>query len=890
MNRWTLALLVICALGSGCSGCEDEVGAGGLPVAGEACNEDGECAEGLICYNDVCAVDTDGDGIPDEFDNCADIPNPDQADTDGDNQGDACEPPVADDGDDDNVTDTQDNCPGVPNPGQADTDNDGQGDECDTDDDGDGILDTDDNCPLVVNPDQADRNNDGTGDVCSDPDGDGRTDDQDNCPEVSNPNQSDVDNDGLGDVCDADRDGDLVDNPVDNCPDAPNPEQEDTDEDGEGDACDNDTTRREMRPFDPTCLYVPPVGVFAPVLEWSLGFSAADPYPNEDQVMMTPIVVNLTDDDADGVIGTRDTPDIVYSSFSTRVQASHDELRHGVLRAASGDGSGLLWSVGSTELGLNATGGVQPAGSIAAADIDGDGEVEIITGLWDDAVETGGLVAINHDGSVLWTSSYEIAGVKQPRQFKYWWGGPAIADLDADGTPEIIIGSVVFDHQGGLEWDAIDSALTGPRGDGINWRNGNSTNTNYTGPLSLAADLDGTNDPVLNRKTLEVVTGRTAYRHDGTVLWEADATLPDGFPAIGDFDLDGNPEVVVVANGGVRIHDGGTGALVWGPVALGAGRAGAPTVADFTGDGVPEIGVAAASAYFALKVDLNVPTPTLTAATLWKNTTQDASSSMTGSSVFDFEGDGRAEVVYNDELYLRVYDGVTGAVLYEQPNTSYTALENPIIADVDNDGAAEIVVGTNDFECGDVLMSCTQGFSGIRVFGDDEDNWVTTRRIWNQHTYHINNVNEDGTVPRFETPSWTDHNTYRLNAQTEVDPQAAPDLLIEEPQASVDGCLGVIRVWVTNGGATRVGAGVAVSFYAQSGNGAPIYLGQALTRLPLEPGDSERVELRTNVPAGGPYTFIAVADDIMGSGAGAQNECDEDNNRSEIASQGVCMP
>jgi K319-like protein/thrombospondin type 3 repeat protein/calcineurin-like phosphoesterase family protein len=36
--------------------------------------------------------DTDGDGVPDEQDNCPDIVNPDQVDTDGDGKGDACDP------------------------------------------------------------------------------------------------------------------------------------------------------------------------------------------------------------------------------------------------------------------------------------------------------------------------------------------------------------------------------------------------------------------------------------------------------------------------------------------------------------------------------------------------------------------------------------------------------------------------------------------------------------------------------------------------------------------------------------------------------------------------------------------------------------------------------
>ena len=48
----------------------------------------------------------------------------------------------------------------------------------------------------------------------------------------------------------------------------------------------------------------------------------------------------------------------------------------------------------------------------------------------------------------------------------------------------------------------------------------------------------------------------------------------------------------------------------------------------------------------------------------WKRDTEDDSSRVTSSSVFDFNGDGAAEVVYNDECYFRVYDGHDGEVLF----------------------------------------------------------------------------------------------------------------------------------------------------------------------------------------------------------------------------------
>jgi len=58
----------------------------------------------------------------------------------------------------DGQQDTFDNCPNVTNADQRDTDRDGAGNACDEDDDDDGILDDDDNCQYVWNPDQEDEN------------------------------------------------------------------------------------------------------------------------------------------------------------------------------------------------------------------------------------------------------------------------------------------------------------------------------------------------------------------------------------------------------------------------------------------------------------------------------------------------------------------------------------------------------------------------------------------------------------------------------------------------------------------------------------------------------------------------------------------------------------
>jgi hypothetical protein len=195
--------------------------------------KDNDC-DGVIPADEL---DEDGDGINDAVDNCPQSANADQHNTDGDAQGDVCDP----DDDNDSVLDAVDNCPLAANSDQQDTDGDSQGDVCDPDDDNDGAPDGADNCPLDANAGQQNTDGDAQGDACdADDDNDGVTDIADNCPLVSNVNQLNTDEDASGDACDADDDNDTVLDGEDNCPIIANTDQFDTDADDQGDACDSD--------------------------------------------------------------------------------------------------------------------------------------------------------------------------------------------------------------------------------------------------------------------------------------------------------------------------------------------------------------------------------------------------------------------------------------------------------------------------------------------------------------------------------------------------------------------------------------------------------------------------------------------------------------------------
>lgn len=204
---------------------------------------------------DACDNDNDNDLVEDVSDNCPSVPNPDQLDSDSDEVGDVCD----DDDDNDTVPDVDDNCQFDPNPGQKDVDGDGLGDPCDSDIDSDEINNESDNCPLVPNFDQTDTDGDLEGDACdTDDDNDGVLDDKpDNCSTVVNADQSDIDLDQIGDACDSDIDGDGVDNPTDNCPTEPNTGQDDTDGDSLGDACDSDDDADGVEDDTDNCPLIP---------------------------------------------------------------------------------------------------------------------------------------------------------------------------------------------------------------------------------------------------------------------------------------------------------------------------------------------------------------------------------------------------------------------------------------------------------------------------------------------------------------------------------------------------------------------------------------------------------------------------------------------------------
>lgn len=149
------------------------------------------------------------------------------------------------DGDGDGVPDTSDNCPTVSNANQANFDGDADGDACDIDDDNDGLIDTSEPTTGCTSGTggrlDPDCDNDNVSDGPNDPDGGGAiVAGPDNCLTTANTSQTNTDGDSQGDACDTDDDNDGVLDPADNCPLVSNISQTNTDGDSQGDACDSE--------------------------------------------------------------------------------------------------------------------------------------------------------------------------------------------------------------------------------------------------------------------------------------------------------------------------------------------------------------------------------------------------------------------------------------------------------------------------------------------------------------------------------------------------------------------------------------------------------------------------------------------------------------------------
>lgn len=457
------------------------------------------------------------------------------------------------------------------------------------------------------------------------------------------------------------------------------------------------------------CDAQPPSDHLAPVVAWTWTGPGG-----EDSVLVTPLVANLDDDNLDGAIDPCDRPDLLVLAVDAPAK-KHEELPAGhlyVLDTASGETKRMFDRP------------LDPLATPALADLDDDGIPEILA--FERSVDVIGqhgerrVVAFEADGAVAWVSDTWV-------ESDGGGGGLAIADLDADGSPEILAPEHVLAADGTFLWAPPDA----PQADS----------------LPVAADLDGDGK-------LEVLFGRSIYAHDGTELFEL--PLPGnknaGVSAIANFDDDPQPEIYV-HSGSHRIfeHDGSP------KVQCGnANGKNLPiSIVDTNGDGRAEILNTRNGWFDARTISLSSDDEPPICETLWSVKVSDGN-----ASAFDFLADGSAEAIYSDLDWVRIYDP-SGTPIFEFERSARVSMASPVVADADNDGAAEVIIvgsepeGKNDDELAPHVS--------VIYIENDDDRFAPTRRIWNQHAYHATNIREDAGVPAEQEPHWIGPNGFRTN-------------------------------------------------------------------------------------------------------------------------------
>ncbi len=290
---------------------------------------------------------------------------------------------------------------------------------------------------------------------------------------------------------------------------------------------------------------------------------------------------------------------------------------------------------------------------IGLQDIDGDGDLEIIgtrSNSSGTSADSGRLMAVHHDGSLVWPGDGSSEAMSVDIGGRFGEMGPTFADIDGNGTVEIIMPWYIF----GVSSSTIRNGMT-----------------------------------VFNSA-------------DGTILWEFLGELQRGDadakpPVVADLDLDGTMEIIFHTN--VVDHTGNLEFLL--PVELTSGLSTYLTsaVANFDDDPYAEIVAIDAANHYLFNHDGSI---------VFQNPVRNNSQSQI--SVADFDGDGELEYAWHNGFgstlvlgYMEVYD-TDGSLLWSHNGIRELGEElnrfngvNPIAFDANNDGAFDLVVNMNVF-------------------------------------------------------------------------------------------------------------------------------------------------------------------------------------------------
>jgi large repetitive protein len=411
------------------------------------------------------------------------------------------------------------------------------------------------------------------------------------------------------------------------------------------------------------------------------------------------------------------------------------------------------------------------------ADFDGDGLVELYAK--DEIYDA-------HTGTRIVRTAANSAN-----EYRRLNGGPVAADIVADGRLELILGLSIYQVNLGTRTQDSGSLTL------LQSRNEYFVRDQYNATSVADYNQDG---------FLDILASGSTVNHDQNTtifFWDVQNNVLTTYRDLtGDYAPDG--------------WQNGTGRI---------------NIADLDGDGNLNASYVSGKYLYALDHNLQLH---------WRIVINEETSGYTGCTLFDFNGDGKSEIVYRDEQFLYIIDGTDGSIFSQQACISRTNREYPIVADVDADGATELCVtcGFNDADAWANFNNASYSrYAHVRVFKSASEPWVPARRLWNQHGYFVVNVNDDLTIPRtlqkhhlvFSTGSCTQGPNRPLNKFLNQAPYlnsdgcptyASPDLAFANvPTANPPTCPDLnytVSFDVTNLGDVPLSGNVPVTFYSSN--------------------------------------------------------------------------
>ena len=327
-------------------------------------------------------------------------------------------------------------------------------------------------------------------------------------------------------------------------------------------------------------------------------------------------------------------------------------------------------------------------------------------------------------------------------------------DFNGDNYPEIYVRNKIFDAETGI----LLATAQGGNNQADSYSHGSHTNHNKLScPVAADIDKDGFPELILGNEIYEVsITNRNGTSGNEARLTRSitppNNVIPDGNVQVADFNLDGHPDILV-SN---RDTDGSVGTVafyVWDVFNNTASTAiklntsfigkSIPLISDWDNDGLIEILIDCCyESTNGLRAYRFNPTAN-SFNYLWSLPIDEDSYSNT-ATVFDFNADDRNELLFTDNSNLYIYDvtAVPPILLSQIDCGQITIMHVPIVADVDNDGSAEIIATG---KAGGYMQANTM----LKVFKSSTEPWRPARKVWNQYMYHVTNVNEDLTIPAY---------------------------------------------------------------------------------------------------------------------------------------------